>query len=225
MSWNYKKDWLRKEINDNCIFRACPDTQYSLSTPKGRIPGNSFGNNIGYQYQFYLRRVLFQNFYLRIASRLLANKITNSYWAEYEDGEAIKKPFQLAAVETAGVPLAIGLQEDFKGAGFSINMFSVRKERKPSGLFHYIEGNPNELPVIVVDDLFKSGNSMARAMNTIIAELCLEIAPICVTIVSLNTKKDSPSHISNVEPLHLFTKDDFDFKYEEDKYWIPADVV
>lgn len=220
----YKELWLLKFMDENCLFRCDPNTKYSVQAPQGHLPGNAADPN-GNRIMFYMRRMLFNNFYLRIASRLLANKIWDSIDPTNE------KAFQLGAVETGGTPLALGIQEEFKKWGYNINMFSVRKERKSYGLFHYIEGIPDDNPVVVIDDMFKSGGSLLRAMRIIQQELQLPIMDVCASVMSLNTKEKSEEFVISpdgalaVKPIYIFTKDDFDYTYDEDKYWIPADVI
>lgn len=223
-----KIELLQKYIDQNCLFRCNPNVEYSTLTPIGRVPGGGMFNPKGNTINFFLRRLMYHNYYLRMTSELIVKKIIGEFWG----GSFVQKvPFQLAAVEHAGVPLALGIQEEFKKKGFSINMFSVRKERKNYGLFHYIEGIPNTYPVIVIDELFNSGGSVWRAMLVIIEELGLEIAPKFATILSLNTKEKTDTFKITLDgnkwiaPLYLFTKDDFNYSYDKDKYWIPEDVI
>lgn len=78
-----------------------------------------------------------------------------------------KYPFQLGALEIAGVPLVTSLMTKFFYRGVEdINAFFIRKSRKKSGLMRMIEGTLEaEKKIILVDDILNSGNSFWRQVE------------------------------------------------------------
>jgi orotate phosphoribosyltransferase len=72
--------------------------------------------------------------------------------------------FQLGAVETAAIPLltAISLFAPRK-----LNVFTVKKAAKPYGLQEDIEGTITDDPIILLDDMFNTGQSIGKARETL----------------------------------------------------------
>ena len=72
--------------------------------------------------------------------------------------------FQVACLETTGIPLMLGIQHTALTEGRVINGLIIRKEPKKNGRMRAIEGTPNDLPVIFVDDLLNSASSFEQGM-------------------------------------------------------------
>lgn len=89
--------------------------------------------------------------------------ISAEFWKRYENAA----PFQLAAMEVAAIPLLTALQISAKKRGLDVNGFIIRKERKTYGTSRNIEGVTTDEPVILVDDILNSGESLSRALAVI----------------------------------------------------------
>jgi outer membrane protein assembly factor BamB len=96
------------------------------------------------------------------ALRLLAD----AFWNEM----APSLPFQIGAVETAAIPLLGALLLAASAKGLSTSGFIIRKERKTTGLGRRIEGELSADPVVMIDDILNSGNSLERARQLLAAE-------------------------------------------------------
>lgn len=72
-------------------------------------------------------------------------------------------PFQICCLELTGIPLMMGVQAFAQNRGFPINAVVIRKERKATGRQRQIEGTLNDLPIVFVDDILHSGDSIERA--------------------------------------------------------------
>ena len=74
----------------------------------------------------------------------------------------------VGGLEIGAIPLAVSLSsmsvmlED----NLSLEWFYVRKSIKRHGLNNKIEGNPKQ-PVMVIDDVITSGDSVLKAINTV----------------------------------------------------------
>ncbi len=76
-------------------------------------------------------------------------------------------PFQLACLEMTGIPLMAGIQHTAFAEGTVLNGLIIRKERKGSGRMRAIEGEPNGLPVIFVDDILNSAETFVQGMEVL----------------------------------------------------------
>jgi orotate phosphoribosyltransferase len=129
-------------------------------------------------------------------------------------------PIQFSGLETSSIPLMIALGNIRK-----VNAFSIRKERKTNGLFNLVNGDPIPgIPVVVVDDLVSSGGGCHRCIDAIKYELALPVAPIILSIVR-NDQTHYVTHEGSVYQVEaLFTKKEFSTEYDEEEYFLPADV-
>lgn len=94
-------------------------------------------------------------------------------------------PFQVVGMETAAVPLITAVQMAGKKRGKAVNGVIVRKERKTSGLGRLIEGDFNDAPVIVVDDIVNSAQSLEK-IRAVLIEMGISIMQI-VSIVDFRS--------------------------------------
>ena len=94
-----------------------------------------------------------------------ADLISEIFLEEYKN----KYPFQLCALEIAGVPLVTSLMNKFYQRGYrDINAFFIRKSRKKTGLLRMIEGEIQETKkIILVDDIINSGSSFWRQIEVL----------------------------------------------------------
>jgi len=190
--------FLRDYINRHCIVRN--------TRMKGKAPGTF------YTWQFYLRRGLFNATFLQHLS------ICFVYTIRKDIGHF---NFQLAGMETASTPMLSALPILVQPYGISLNAFSIRKERKEYGLRNWIEGMPNDLPVVLIDDLSNSQASMANAYQ-ILKNESIDCLPNTFTIVNKTyagqeiTDKYLPLHFTH---SYLFTLQDFllALRYDEQR--------
>lgn len=129
---------LAKIINENGIIR---DSDQKIVSPTGQ----------NQKWLIDLRPILLDAEALEL--------ITNLFWDQYQD----KLPFQIAGMEVAAVPLITALLMKAKQRGLKTNGFVIRKERKTSGLGKSIEGQITDDPIILIDDIFNSGNSLEKS--------------------------------------------------------------
>ncbi|SNS72193.1 Outer membrane protein assembly factor BamB, contains PQQ-like beta-propeller repeat [Granulicella rosea] len=97
-----------------------------------------------------LRRVLLQGKYLAAFVEL--------FWERYKNASS----FQVCGLETAAIPLITAIVMSSLERGTPVNGFIVRRERKTYGTANQIEGHLNDFPVVIVDDLLNSGQSMEK---------------------------------------------------------------
>lgn len=74
----------------------------------------------------------------------------------------LQEPFQVGGMETAAIPLVAAILMKAAQRGVAVNGFIVRKERKTYGTGSSIEGVVTDAPIIIVDDVLNSGNSLEK---------------------------------------------------------------
>jgi len=136
--------WTKEYIDINCLIKN--------KVMPGKLPGTT------YTWIFYLRNGLFNHQFLTSVSLMFMYKIHKQV-GHFD--------FQLAGLETGSTALLAGIPLIAKGMGHDINAFSVRKERKTYGLLNWIEGIPNNKPVMIVDDLCNSSVSMRKCYDVL----------------------------------------------------------
>jgi outer membrane protein assembly factor BamB/orotate phosphoribosyltransferase len=87
------------------------------------------------------------------------NIIVNLFWELFEN----RLPFQVGGLEMGAIPLITGIQVEGRKRGFNINGFVVRKERKNYGLTKTYEGIITDDPIVLVDDLINSAETLEKA--------------------------------------------------------------
>jgi orotate phosphoribosyltransferase len=134
----------KEYIDKNCIVR---DT---------RMPGKAPGT--WYSWIFYMRRGLLDRAFMSAISKLFIYRI-NQEIGHFD--------FQIAGLETGATPLVVALPIHLHRHKIDVHSFSIRKEKKKYGLLNWIEGVPNDKPVLLVDDLCNSSMSMRQAYNVL----------------------------------------------------------
>lgn len=124
---------------------------------------------------FDFRRILMNGHHANLISDIFYQKFINRY------------PFQLCALEIAGVPLVTSLMNKFYTNGVTdINAFFIRKSRKKIGLMRMIEGEIQETKkIILVDDALNTGNSFWRQI-----EILEELGYVVDTVWSIIRFRD-----------------------------------
>ncbi|WP_343731674.1 hypothetical protein [Duganella sp.] len=189
---------LRRKINDHCIYRVPPKSK--------ELPAMGGGF---YTWQFYLRSALLD------ARSLLT--ISQHFWRRY-GGEYRDAPFQIAGVESAAVPVITALVCSAAERGITLNAFTIRKNRKDYGRRNLIEGTPNDLPVLFIDDLTSPlHNAFWHAVHALSTH-GLMLAGHAYVVVRKQERAVSPliaTSIGTVRVESLFTLDDFQLELED----------
>lgn len=188
---------LRNKINSTSIYRVPPKSK--------EMP--AMGGAGYYSWQFYLRNSLLDPVSLET--------ISSDFWNRFE---AMYKtqPFQIAGVEAAAVPIITAIIIKGFCMGISVNAFTIRKARKDYGRRNIIEGNPNDLPVLFVDDLTSPQHSAFWHAVHILSSSNLALTEDAYVIVRKQMRSISPfieTGIGTVLVQSMFTLDDFDLEY------------
>jgi orotate phosphoribosyltransferase len=185
--------WTKKYIEEKCLIRN--------RWMPGKIPGTS------YTWIFYLRNGLFNHEFLSAVSQMYLYKIKQ---------EVGHFDFQIAGLETGSTPLLAGIPLISRVFNLDINSFSIRKEQKTYGLLNWIEGIPNEKPVMLIDDLCNSSMSMKQGYDILRKENInvFNYAFTLVNKVNKNIHKEIRTRTDmylpeNIKMLYLFDLDDF----------------
>ena len=135
-----------------------------------------------------------------------ANLVAKIFYKEFKD----QYPFQLCALEIAGVPLATSLMNHFFYKGHEdINAFFIRKSRKKHGLMRMIEGEvQTEKKIILVDDIMNYGNSFWRQIEVLEA-LGYRVDTVWSILRFRDQRFYQRFHNRDIKIKSLFTLDDF----------------
>lgn len=179
-----KLDYLKCEIEHKGIFRARPGTFVPAKAP-----------GLTYTWQFYLRRVMYDPVFIQSAAELLIEKL---------DLDNV----QIGACEDAGVPLACAISNRTM-----IPMLSIKKSRKVYGLLNFLEGPITGKPVLLIDDLAGSQNTLMTAKRTLEA-LKIPVAKQYATLVNKTQNAHNRSYLDK-QLVSLLSCDDFSMTWEE----------
>src|SRR5215813_881281 len=197
------RETLRAFINRHCIKRAPPGSK--------ELP--SLEDNGFYEWQFYLRSAVLVPQFLAV--------IANTFWTTYRARFA-QSPFQIAGVEQASLPIVTAILLFGAHQGIPVRAFTIRKERKTYGLRNIIEGQPGNLPVVIIDDLTSEYHrSMWHALH-VLGSSGLRPYPACFVLVRKQKKTDTPiipSSLGNITIESMFTLDDFNLSYDIPSGW------
>jgi outer membrane protein assembly factor BamB len=139
-------------------------------------------------------------------------QIVAAFWERHSSAD----DFQLAGMETAAIPLLMGLLLGAPPGRGPVNGFIIRKERKTTGLGKVIEGKITDEPVILVDDVINSGGSAEKA-RTIVEMHGGKVQELFV-VVDYQSKKASrwrTRHSIKVDSL--FTLTDFGLQLKQNE--------
>ena len=192
--WKQCRDF----IDEHCIVRAEPGTYM-----EGKLEGSR------YSWVFYLRNGLYRTDFLSAVTQM---------WMKRVADEIGHFDFQLSGLETASTPMIVGIPIYAQVFGVNLNGFSIRKEQKEYAMKNWLEGGATEQPVMLMDDLSNSGNSLRKAYD-ILEWHRMDTFDTAFTLVNKvnegvhddNMNKDFmlPEHI---KIMSLYTLDDFDLK-------------
>lgn len=189
---------LRLAIRRNAILRR---EQHRLIGPKGNDNG----------WLIDIRRISLQ-------PRIL-DAIADLFWKMCGDS----MPFQIGGMEVAAIPLLTAIL--MKGAqnGTPVSGFIVRKERKTYGAGNLIEGTLTDAPIIVVDDILNSGNSLEK-VRVVLGHEKKSIALAFVLIDYHSVKGKEWRETRGIEVRAPFALADFNLAVKEPKQLAPSGI-
>lgn len=129
----------------------------------------------------------------------------DAFWDTYE----AQFPFQVCGMETAGIPLVTAIVMKGRERGKIVNGLYARKSRKKSARMRVLEGTLGPEPVIVVDDLVNTGQSLER-IAVVLADAGAHVTDVC-TILALRSMTDHPitKHFNGARVFSFFSSDTF----------------
>lgn len=175
-----KWEYLRDEIEHRAVYRVAPNGH--------RLPGKRA--NTSYGWQIYLRRCMFDPKFIFTAAELLVDKLPD-------------KNVQIGACEDAGVPLGLAM-----ATILGTPMISLKKTRKVYGLLNFTEGRSIGLPILLVDDVAGSQNTLKNAAKTLEA-FGLPVAGQYATLINKTQATHPENYVQRKELISLFTCEDF----------------
>ena len=162
-------------------------------------------------WQFYLRDALLEPAHLIFIARC--------FWTVYKPRYE-KRPFQIAGVEQASIPILTTLLLTAAAMGNAdLHAFTIRKEAKTFGLKNIIEGKPDrDLPVVFVDDLTSPTHATLWHWIRTMRDAGLELYGRAFVVVYKGEKQNLkviPTTMGDVGIESIYTLEDFNLTYEE----------
>ncbi len=112
-----------------------------------------FSNNGSYSKQSWMF-----DFRMTLCNSVYMNAYTDQFIERFKD----IYPFQVTGLETASLPIIGAICQKMHILGMPTNGFYIRKSRKKYGLLNLIEGEVNEHPIIIIDDIINSGSTILK---------------------------------------------------------------
>ena len=149
-----------------------------------------------------------------------ARRTAKLFWWRYYP-TYMQAPFQLAACEAGGVPVACAIQA-FAYEHYNrvpVNVFIVRKQQKKFGLLNHLEGVVHKnLPVLLVDDVVGAGRTLRVQGRRLHNDLGLPVMGAWCVIAGNPKYGQVPAiQITPTRPVPvdtLFGPDDITWRYE-----------
>src|SRR5262245_15982640 len=186
---------VRNFINHRCIQRAPPGSKEIIAYENP----SQF-----YEWQFYLREACLEPACLEL--------VAETFWKNF----ALKfreRPFQICTVEQAGVPLLTSILISGTMRRIPVHAFTIRKDYKTYGIGNIIEGRPNTLPVLLIDDLTSSTHNTLWHAIRALKRFGLKPYPWAFVLVRKQRRKDAREIATSLGPIFiesLYCLDDFD---------------
>lgn len=181
-----------KEAREYCHWHIEHHSIYYCK-PGTFLPGKAPGTR--YQRQWYLRRSLYDPTFFKSLGVL--------FWERFEGED-----FQICACEDAGIPVALAVQ-----SVKPVNVFTIKKKRKEYGLKNMTEGRITDAPILLVDDLAGSQNTLKRA-EALLASKNLPLFDNYFTVVDKNVNCHPENYLSR-KLQSIFRADEFCKSREE----------
>lgn len=150
---------------DTYLFSQIRDEALYFNSPTQRLIDHRGDND----WLFDLRRLFMRAEFLEVAA--------SRFWHEYKESY----PFQIGGIESASIPLITAITLHARREGYSVNSFYIRKSRKRVGRQRFIEGELDDTPVILIDDLINTGSTFLRQI-TILAEYNVSVRDVFVFV-------------------------------------------
>lgn len=159
---NELKGQIAKQIRETCVYHP---SQLMF----GKLPGTRYSS------QYYMANALYDISFMELVSDVFYDIIK----------ENIQHfNFQLAGREWSSIPLLTTMPTIVKMKyGVELNSFMIRKQRKSYGRNNYIEGIPNSLPVLMVDDICNSQSGF-RHCNQVLKSESIETLPYIFAVLN-----------------------------------------
>lgn len=174
------KDEIVKYIVDHCLLTA-PSGEYFF----GKLPGARYDS------QYYLSHLLYDQQMMSMIAFQFASIV------EREIGHW---DFQICGREWSSLPLLMSLPIYMNiRDSIKLNSFMIKRDRKTYGIHNYIEGTPNEQPVLIVDDILNSTDSFRHCRQVVTSkEVGLQTIPFVFAVVNKYRYK----HYGEAEPVY-----------------------
>lgn len=131
--------------------------------------------------------------------------IAREFWDRYE----FEWPFQVAAVETAGIPMMVAIVMAGRERGVDVNGIIIRKKRKKHGYQEQIEGKLRpDVPVMIVDDSANSCGTLEQA-RVVLREAGARIAGAFVVVGFGSSQGKDWEHQNGIPVSSIFMADEF----------------
>jgi orotate phosphoribosyltransferase len=185
---------VRAFINDRCIHRVPPASKEIIAYEN---------SSHYYEWQFYLREVCLEPVCLSL--------FAETFWRNFAD-RFKAKPFQIATVEQAGVPLLTSALLAGMVRRIPVHAFTIRKDYKAYGIGNIIEGRPLNLPVLFIDDLTSPTHNTFWHFVRVLKRFGLAVYPWACVLVRKQRRNEPREIITSFGPVmveSLFCLDDF----------------
>jgi outer membrane protein assembly factor BamB len=130
--------------------------------------------------------------------------LADLFWDRFID----KLPFQVGGLEVGSVPLTSAIQLHGLRRGIRVNGFVVRKERKNYGLTKTYEGELTDDPIVAVDDLINSAETVEK-VRAVLAQNGRRIRDLFVVVDYQNPRGLQWLSRNGVRLESLFTLEEF----------------
>lgn len=167
----------------------------------GKLPGAR------YKSQYYMSRLLYNKVWLATICDAFHDIVSEriGHW-----------DFQITGREWSSIPLLTAIPMRLADYGIDLNSFMIKRERKTYGIHNYVEGIPNDLPVLIVDDLCNSTNSFLHCYHVCKSEeMGLDVLPFIFAVLDKSQYHPEDESVrfdkylgENYEALTLLTGND-----------------
>jgi orotate phosphoribosyltransferase len=160
------KEYIARYIRKNCLLHP-PKGEFFF----GKLPGARYSG------QYYLSNILYNREMMWEISKEFV-KLVKEHIGHFE--------FQLTGREWSSIPLLSGLPLAVEVLeGERINSFMIKRNRKTYGIHNYVEGIPNDLPVLIVDDVCNSTDSFVHCHKIVTSdEMNLQSLPFIFSVLN-----------------------------------------
>lgn len=145
----------------------------------------------------------------------------NMYAEIFWDRYAAKYPFQVGGMETGGIPLVTAIVMKGIERGTPVSGFYIRKSRKRDGLMKIVEGTLTDDPIILVDDLVNSGQTLLKEVVTL-RDAGKSVRDVFVVVSFRDTEAFGALTEHTVSIQSLFLPEDFNLSRPRTNTQAPA---